>query len=133
ASRTHAIVSEALAGRGGATIGIADGPFAADLAAQAAAPIAVIPLGASSAFLAPQPIGTLDRPELTDVLVRLGLRTLGSLAALPAPDVLARFGSEGQLAWRLARGLDERPPALAPPPADLTVSVELDPPAETVA
>ena len=36
-------------------------------------------------------------------------------------------------AWRLASGLDERPPALAPPPADLTVSVELDPPADTVA
>ena len=47
--------------------------------------------------------------------------------------MLARFGTEGQTAWRLAGGLDERPPALAPPPEDLTVSVELDPPAETVA
>ena len=30
--------------------------------------------------------------------------------------MLARFGTEGQTAWRLAGGLDERPPALAPPP-----------------
>src|SRR5690606_7234033 len=70
---------------------------------------------------------------LTDVLLRLGLRTLGALAALPGPDVLARFGAEGEAAWRLARGLDERPPALVDPPADLAVSVEVDPPAETVA
>jgi protein ImuB len=83
--------------------------------------------------LAPQPAATLERPELVDVLGRLGLRTLGALAALPERAVLARFGWEGQAAWRLAGGLDERPPALAPPPADLTVSVEVDPPADTVA
>jgi protein ImuB len=47
--------------------------------------------------------------------------------------VLARFGRSGQEAWRLAKGLDERPPSTAPPPADLTVSIELDPPADTVA
>src|SRR5690606_37858470 len=62
-----------------------------------------------------------------------GLTTLGAFAALPAADVVGRFGAEGQEAWRLARGLDPRPPALADPPAELTVSVELDPPAETVA
>ena len=114
-------------------MGIADGPFAAALAAEVARPTAVIPPGGTPAFLAPLPAATLDRPELVDVLGRLGLRTLGALAALPERDVLARFGREGQAAWRLAAGLDERPPALAPPPADLTVSVELDPPADTVA
>jgi protein ImuB len=114
-------------------VGIADGPFAAALAAEAARPTAVVPPGETPAFLAGLPAATLDRPELVDVLDRLGLRTLGALAALPERDVLARFGWEGRAAWRLAGGLDERPPALAPPPADLTVSVELDPPADTVA
>jgi protein ImuB len=114
-------------------VGIADGIFAAALAARAAPSTLVVPAGGTPAFLAPLPVTTLERPELTDVLVRLGLRTLGDLAVLPGPDVLARFGAAGQAAWRLAGGLDERPPATAPPPADLTVRAELDPPADTVA
>lgn len=37
------------------------------------------------------------------------------------------------MAWRLASGLDDRTPATTPPPVDLTVTAELDPPADTVA
>ncbi len=70
--------------------------------------------------------------DLIDVLVRLGLRTLGDLAAVPAADVVARFGSEGRLAHRLARGLDERPPDTRVPPPHLRVEAVLDPPAERV-
>jgi protein ImuB len=136
AGRVLVAVEGALAGRGRCSVGIADGPFAAALATRTdpvAQPHRVVPAGATPAFLAPLPVATLGRPELVEVLVRLGVRTLGALAALPAPDVLARFGADGLRAWRLAGGLDERPPALADPPADLTVSAELDPPAETVA
>lgn len=147
AERTLATVAGALAGLVARSdpappvppcrAGIADGPFAATLAAQAGSTQAgstrVIPPGATPAFLAPLPVTALDRPELTGVLGRLGLRTLGALAALPAPDVLARFGAAGQAAWRLASGLDERPPATVAPPAELTVRAELDPPADTVA
>jgi protein ImuB len=132
AARAHATVSAALPGAD-VRVGIADGPFAAALAAATGRPIRVVPPGGTPDFLAPLPITTLDRPELTDVFVRLGLRTLGDLAALPGTDLLARFGAAGQAAWRLACGLDERPPATSPPPADLTVRAELDPPAETVA
>ena len=132
AARALATISEVLSD-GSCQVGIADGPFAATLAAEVAASIRVIVPGGTPAFLAPLPVVTLDRPDLVDVLGRLGLRTLGALAALPARDVLARFGTDGLLAWRLASGLDDRPPATAPPPADLTVSAELDPPADTVA
>lgn len=132
AAEVHAVIRAVLP-QGSCAVGIADGPFAASLAAAAARPVLVVPPGRTADFLAPLPIATLDRPELTDVLVRLGLRTLGDLAALPSADLLARFGAAGQAAWRLARGLDERPPATTPPPADLTVRAELDPPAETVA
>ncbi len=132
-SRTHAIVSEVLGERGGARVGVADGIFAATLAAEIARWTAVVPVGGTPAFLAPLPAATLDRPELVDVLGRLGVGTLGALAALPERDLLARFGKPGQAAWRLAAGLDERPAALGPPPADLTVSTVLDPPADTVA
>jgi protein ImuB len=111
--------------------GIADGTFAATLAARTDGGTTVEP-GGSAAFLAPLPLRALDRPELVDVLGRLGLHTMGDLAALPGPDVLARFGVEGHGAWRLASGLDERPPATEPPPADLSITTELDPPADTV-
>ena len=107
-------------------VGIADGVFAAGLAARAGL---VVAPGASPAFLAPFPVATLDRPDLAGLLVRLGLRTLGAFAALPAADVLARFGPDGARAHRLARGLDERPLAGHEPPPDFAVQVELDPPA----
>jgi protein ImuB len=125
----RALVSEALGGRAPARVGIADGSFAAGLAARHDA---IVPAGASAAFLAPLPLSTLDRPGLVDVLHRLGLRTLGDLAALPAADVLGRFGTDGATAHRLASGRDERPPATRLPPPELAVQAELDPPAERV-
>jgi protein ImuB len=138
----HAAV--VLAGRGPAQVGVADGPFTARLAARSStrgpvparspgvdSPVVVAP-GGSPQFLAERPVSALDRPELVEVLERLGVRRLGDLAALPAADVVGRFGAEGAVAHRLASGLDERPPATAPPPVDLSVSIELDPPAERV-
>ena len=110
-------------------IGIADGRFVARLAARRDT---VVPPGGSAAFCAPWPIGSLMIPELTNLLTRLGLRTLGAFAALPAPAVLARFGEEGACAHRWARGLDDRPVVLAVLPPDLVETAELDPPAERV-
>jgi protein ImuB len=46
--------------------------------------------------------------------------------------VLARFGTDGATAHRLAAGLDERLPATRPPSPDLAVEAELEPPAERV-
>src|SRR5256885_2125796 len=67
-----------------------------------------------------------------ELRVRLGIRTRGARAVLPAPAVLARFGPDGALAHRLVRGLDERPVAARTPPPDLVVTTELDPPADRV-
>ena len=113
----------------GCRVGVADGPFAATLAARRGV---IVPPGEVAAFLAPLPVAALGRPELADLLGRLGIRTLGQLAALPAPRVLSRFGPEGGTAHRLARGLDKRPLAAQPPPDDLTVGAELDPPVDRV-
>ena len=138
--RALAVVGEAVAAVAAGPVavraGVADGPFAAALAARAgraARPAVVVPLGGTPGFLAELSLTALERPALADVLGRLGLRSLGDLAALPGPQVLARFGTDGHTAWRLAGGFDERPPATEAPPADLTVSAELDPPADTVA
>lgn len=109
--------------------GIADGLFAALLAASRRV---VVPPGDSAAFLAPFGIAMLDRPELTDLLLRLGITTLGALAELDERDVLDRFGTDGARAHRLARGLDERPLVTHPPRAELQVTQPFDPPAERV-
>ena len=130
AGRARTLAGDALADRGTVHVGVADGPFAAALAANDTT--VIVPRGMSATFLAPWPLATLDRPELVDVLQRLGLRTLGDLAALPAHDVLARFGNDGAIAHRLAAGFDERPPATLPPSPELAVQAVLDEPAERV-
>ncbi|MFZ2058797.1 MAG: DNA polymerase Y family protein [Acidimicrobiales bacterium] len=108
-------------------VGIADGPFAARLAARETM---IVPRGATPEWLGHFPVEVLGLPKLADVLRRLGIRTLGEFAELDEGAVQARFGTEGGSAHRLARGLDERPLDLRDPPADLTVCRELDPPAD---
>lgn len=123
-------VTPVLAAIGGTCrIGIADGIFAARIAATLST---VVPPGQSGDFLAPFPITSLERPELASLLTRLGLKTLGAFAALPRTDVLARFGPDGALAHELARGQD--PDRLSPRdvPECISVRTELDPPADRV-
>ena len=112
--------------------GVADGLFAAGLAARAAPPgtATVVPPGQAPEFLAPYPVSVLDSEELTELLPRLGIVTLGEFARLPASQAVNRFGTPGGAAHRLARGLDPRPLDARPPAADLAVSVAFDPPAE---
>ena len=118
-----------------ARAGAADGLFAALLAAGDADPVKLIPPGETARFLAALPVTALAAPgsagglgELVGLLKRLGLGTLGDFAALPARDVASRFGDTGERAHRLARGLDSRPLAARPPPADLSVTQRFDPP-----
>ena len=131
-----AVIAEQLvaAGLWECRIGIADGIFAAEQAARQAAPqdCCVIPTGGSARFLADLPIMVLEDLELVSLLRRLGIRTLGDFAALPARDVLTRFGSQGALIHRLAGGSDSRIAAARRPPLDLQQSVPFDPPLETV-
>ncbi|HET9171487.1 MAG TPA: DNA polymerase Y family protein [Actinospica sp.] len=115
----------------GCGVGIADGAFAAGLAARLPVdePL-IVPPGGAEKFLAPYPLRVFDRAELTDLLERLGVRTLGDFAALPAADVANRFGPVGVQAHRLSRGLDPRPPAARRPGEDLSALHLFDPPAE---
>ena len=130
----EAVRTEAGALPTGIGVGIADGRFAAAVAARRAgrAPIVVAP-GGTPAFLAPLPVawlhvvGEVD-PELVGLFARLGLAGLGDLAALPERDVLARFGPAGRHAHRLATGLDERPAGGAEPPPERRVEQTFDDP-----
>jgi protein ImuB len=126
-------IVEVVAARTGVScrLGIADGLFAAILAAQRGKRV---PPGGSASFLAPLSIAELHQPvagveqSLVDLLHRLGLRTLGAFAALPVDSVASRFGRDGVRAHQLARGRDERVLARRRPPADLTVTRHFDPP-----
>jgi protein ImuB len=118
--------------------GVADGLFAALLAARDGRDSRIVPPGATARFLATQPVSVLAdqdlaaqdlaAQDLAALLGRLGLRTLGDFAALPVRDVASRFGDTGEAAHRLARGLDSRPLATRPPSPDLSVAQEFDPP-----
>ncbi|KAA1031149.1 DNA polymerase Y family protein, partial [Pseudonocardia sp. EV170527-09] len=116
-------------------IGVADGMFAAELAARRGRGV---PPGRSAEFLAPLEVAELDRdPDvdraaLVDLLRRLGLRSLGAFASLSEADVASRFGADAVAAHRLARGRDPRPPARRVPPEELAAAVELDPPVDRV-
>ncbi|MCY3786954.1 MAG: DNA polymerase Y family protein, partial [bacterium] len=123
-------VTQTLEERTGVRVGMADDPFTAAMAAELADPVRIVEPAGSAAFLAPLPVRMLGLPELTDVLVRLGIATLGAFAGLPAADVLARFGTEGRRAQCLAAGTDERPLVPRSPSADWSVSTEFDPPAD---
>lgn len=129
-------------------VGVADGFLAAVLAAREHR---VVAPGASRTYLAPRPVGDLLHAatgeqgargaeaaaartvaELADLWQRLGLHTLGDLAALPEASVHARFGDAGTWAQRLARGEDVRPPARRRVEGEIVAEQELDPPAERV-
>ncbi|MFL5854041.1 MAG: hypothetical protein ACJ76T_01905 [Solirubrobacteraceae bacterium] len=64
-------------------------------------------------FLASLPIDLLSLDGRTTALVepfeRLGIRTLGELAALSRANVADRFGTPGLTAWELARGGGDAP------------------------
>jgi protein ImuB len=115
------------------SVGIADGRFTSAVAARCAQRWRVIPPGGSAEFLAPQPVAWLSEvgeidAEVVGLFARLGLARLGDLAALPAGDVLARFGPPGRHAHRLASGSDDRPAEAADPPADRVVEHRFDDP-----
>ncbi|WP_328442767.1 DNA polymerase Y family protein [Amycolatopsis sp. NBC_00438] len=115
-------------------VGIADGLFAATLAARRAAFVAP---GGSAEFLAPLPVAELDQPgedrgELVGLLGRLGLRTMGAFAAVAERDVAGRFGRDAIVAHRLARGLSQRPPLRRALPPELEVVEEFETPLERI-
>ncbi|MCU1345830.1 MAG: repair protein, partial [Acidimicrobiia bacterium] len=121
------------------SVGVAGSRFAAQLAAQvvgrqsSAAERALV-VDDTVAFLAQLPVSSLglELSELSDLLVRLGIVTLGQLAGLGRPHLLARFGPSGELAHCLACGEDDRPLEASRPPLDLVAAIEIDPPALAV-
>ena len=100
--------------RAPARFGVASTRFAALAAAARARAGRPLMLAGGAAqvreFLAPMPVellhGTPELAILPEALQRLGIGTLGELAALPRAAVADRFGKPGLHAQRLALGAD---------------------------
>lgn len=94
-------------------VGVADTRFAAYVAARLAPyseeNIFIAPSGKleTLSFLAPQPLALLDAPEVTSLISRVGLSTLGDIAEISEGDMLARFGEEGVVVHHLVVGYED--------------------------
>jgi DNA polymerase-4 len=96
-----------------ASLGVATNKLVAKIASDLHKPhgVTVVPPGEEAAFLAPLPIrklwgvGQVTARELA----RLGVQTIGDLAAMSRDDLAARFGSHGEGLWNAARGINNSP------------------------
>ena len=70
-----------------------------------------VPAGEDAAFLAPLPIRDLPMvgPKIGEALLRVGVRTIGQLAALDDRWLTQQFGRSGSVIAERARGLDPTP------------------------
>ena len=119
-------------------VGIADGLSTAVFAARAGR---VVEPGGDARFLSALSIRQLatepslsgpGRDELSDLLWRLGIRTIGQFGALSRTDVASRFGADAVVAHRFARGEPERAPSGREQPAELGAVLDCDPPIDRV-
>ncbi|MFL0579847.1 Y-family DNA polymerase [Dietzia sp. 179-F 9C3 NHS] len=120
-------------------VGLADELPTAVLGARASA---LLEPGGDVDYLAGLPVGALVMEpalgevevlaELVGLLRRLGVRTLGDFAALPARDVATRFGSSGTVAHRIARAVPWRPPSVTAVPVGSAIEHRCPEPLERV-
>ena len=91
--------------------GVGNGKFPAFVAARTGRPLeAVWVPGDAAGFLAPNPVDLLPIPAGTRAeMRRLGLRTLGQVAAMSRETLADRFGPTGGRAWELSMGIDDTP------------------------
>jgi len=112
-------------------LGWDSGKFTAQAAARRTQPghLRAVAAVRERAFLRPLPVTLLPlAEEALRRLCFLGLRTLGQYAALPAAAVEQQFGRAGKLAYRYARGEDDRPVVPRWQAPQLTAEVELETP-----
>src|SRR5256884_1831685 len=109
------------------SIGVASCKLVAKVASELRKPrgLVVVPPGTEASFLAPLPLGRLPGcgPATAVRLERVGVRTIGDLAALPDPLLGELFGQYGRLLGAHARGVDPSP--VLPPGDPKSISREV--------
>ena len=107
-------IKEAVASETGLTVsaGVAASKFVAKIASDMNKPdgLTVVPRGKEKEFLGPLPVGKLwGVGKVTETaLHRMGVKTIGDLASVPAENLKKRFGKHGLHLHRLANGIDDR-------------------------
>ena len=95
-----------------ASVGVATSKLVAKVASDMKKPdgLVVVPPGTEGAFLAPLPVRRLwgVGPKMEETLAKLGVVTIGDLAALDPGRLERRLGTHGHDLQRLARGDDGR-------------------------
>ncbi|MER2560849.1 MAG: DNA polymerase IV [Myxococcaceae bacterium] len=95
-----------------ASAGIAEVKFVAKIASDSGKPAGqkVVEPGTSKAFLAPLPVSRLwgVGPKTEEVLLRLGLKTIGDVANKDLEWLTKNLGSSAQHFWELANAIDAR-------------------------
>jgi DNA polymerase-4 len=95
-----------------ASVGVATSKLVAKVASDMQKPdgLVVVAPGSEAAFLAPLPVRRLwgVGPKLEETLAKLGVTTIGALAALEPARLARRLGTHGHDLQRLARGEDDR-------------------------
>ena len=101
-----------------ASVGVASSKLVAKVASDVRKPdgLTVVAPGTEAAFLAPLTLRRLwgVGPKLEETLVKLGVSTIGELAALDPARLARKIGTHGHDLQRLARGEDEREVASEP-------------------
>ncbi len=124
-----------------ANVALAATRTAARLLAVARPGLTLIPPGAERRELSRLPLSLLarlvehDRSQAKEgvpagLFRRWGLKTLGDLAALPAPALSERIGQDGPRWQRLARGEDLEPLVARPPEPPIEETLDLEWPVE---
>ena len=65
----------------------------------------------ASSFLRPLPVSRISGvgKKTTEILERVGIKTVGDLASFPAGRIVELFGKWGIALWQIANGIDETP------------------------
>jgi DNA polymerase IV len=95
-----------------ASVGVASSKMVAKVASDIRKPdgLVVVPPGTEAAFLAPLPVRRLwgVGPKLEEVLIKIGVRTIGELASCDPARLERRMGTHGHDLVQLALGIDAR-------------------------
>ena len=95
-----------------ASVGVASSKLVAKVASDMRKPdgLVVVPTGGEAAFLAPLPVRRLwgVGPKMEEALAKLGIVTIGDLAAVEPGRLERRLGTHGHDLQSLARGEDDR-------------------------
>jgi nucleotidyltransferase/DNA polymerase involved in DNA repair len=96
-----------------ASVGLATSKMVAKVASDMRKPdgLVIVEPGTEAAFLAPLPVRRLwgVGPKMEESLIRIGIHTIGDIAAFDGDALERRLGAHALFLQELARGIDDRP------------------------